>query len=74
MTTPGTVAPEPELAVFGRGTDSAVWWKHHTATGWTSWQSLGGQVASTYVFVLGTDNRIWMRAGTLPNLGGWKRL
>jgi len=28
----------------------------------------------TYVFVLGTDNRIWMKAGSWPTLGGWTRL
>ena len=83
VTTPGTVAPEPELALFGRGTDSAVWWRHHTATGWTGWQSLGGQVASSpaatvsmtgqfgalNVFAAGPGGGIWYRVWTR---GGWR--
>jgi hypothetical protein len=28
----------------------------------------------TYVFVLGTGNQIWMRAGIWPDLGPWTRL
>jgi hypothetical protein len=28
----------------------------------------------TYVFVLGTDHNIWMRAGTWPALGAWHPL
>ncbi|HWG14488.1 MAG TPA: hypothetical protein VG268_14540 [Streptosporangiaceae bacterium] len=40
-------------------------------TGVTATTVPGGK---TYVFVLGTDNRIWTRAGTWPVLGAWQRL
>lgn len=42
----GVLRPTSALAVFGRGTDNALWWKHQTASGWTSWQSLGGIITS----------------------------
>jgi hypothetical protein len=72
------------LAVFGRGTDNALWYEPSilpigNAGGWTS---LGGRLASgpaaatapggkTYVFVLGTGNLPWMRSGIWPSLGAW---
>lgn len=34
------------LAVFGRGTNNALWWRHQTASGWSNWQSLGGILTS----------------------------
>ena len=73
---PGVLAPSQtsdELAVFGRGTDNALWWTHQTASGWTGWQSLGGVLTSKpgaaasefgdhgklVVFARGTDAEIW---------------
>ena len=56
-----------------RGTDGAVWTKNATSTGtsWSTWHSLGGQVApntgpavanlSGWVVVQGTDNQFWQR-------------
>ena len=81
---PGIMAPQ--LVVFARGTDSALWYKGSAVPignpgGWTS---LGGRLAmgptaaavpggKTYVFVLGTDSLPWMRNGTWPSLGAWTR-
>ena len=62
-------------AVFGRGTDNALWWRHQTASGWTRWQSLGGVLISNpaavtdmtiqfgvlNVFAGGTGGGIWYR-------------
>lgn len=79
----GVLAPGAVLAVFGRGTDNALWWRHETATGWTSWQSLGGvltskpgavvggtlQLGELNVFAAGTTGGIWYRVwGT----SGWQ--
>ncbi len=79
---PGIMSPQ--LVVFARGTDNALWYEPSilpigNAGGWTS---LGGRLASgpaaatapggkTYVFVLGTGNLPWMRSGTWPSLGAW---
>jgi hypothetical protein len=77
-----------QLAVFGRGADGALWWRHQRAAGsWTSWQSLGGRltskpaVAATHgaegklsVFVRGTDGAIWYRTLGNGRWGGWTRL
>jgi len=88
--TPGIAAVQSAFSVvaFARGTDNALWYKGSplplsgiAAT----WHSLGGVLTSgvaastvpggeTYVFVLGTDNQIWMRAGTWPVLAPWARL
>jgi hypothetical protein len=81
---PGIMSPQ--LVVFARGTDNALWYKQSILPignpgGWTS---LGGRLTSgpaaatvpggkTYVFVLGTDNLPWMRSGTWPSLGAWTR-
>ena len=79
---PGIMSPQ--LVVFARGTDNALWYEPSilpigNAGGWTS---LGGRLASgpaaatapggkTYVFVLGTGNLPWMRSGIWPSLGAW---
>jgi hypothetical protein len=68
------------LAVFGRGTDNALWWKHQTTGGtWSSWQSLGGIItaqpaaaAGSGPFVAlarGTDGALWYRV--LGTSGAW---
>lgn len=84
---PGIAAVPPDLAVFARGTDNALWYRVSMLPigGVAGWASLGGDLTTgvtattvpggkTYVFVLGTDNRIWTRAGTWPALGAWQRL
>ena len=41
-----TNPPTPNLiGVFVRGTDGACWYKEWTSTAWSSWKSLGGQLA-----------------------------
>jgi hypothetical protein len=42
--------------VFVRGTDGACWYKNWTGTAWSSWKSLGGQLApNTGPGVMGLD-------------------
>ena len=43
---PGDLFAAGAYAVFGRGTDSALWWKYQTASGWSQWASLGGGLTS----------------------------
>ena len=72
------------LAVFGRGTDNALWWDHQTAPGtWSGWQSLGGQLtskpgAATYdpggqltVAARGVGGEVWQRSLTASGWGDW---
>jgi hypothetical protein len=85
----GVATPAPKVGVvFVRGTNGAVGYKEFAGTtvGVTpGWHSLGGRLASgvgagsvpsgsTSVLVLGTDNHIYMRTGTWPALGAWKKL
>lgn len=79
----GVLSAGPALAVFGSGTDGALWWRHQTAAGWTSWQSLGGliyskpaviiggtnQLGTLNVFAAGTTGHIWYR---VYGSGGWQ--
>ncbi len=81
----GVLGPSSALAVFGRGTDNALWWRHQTASGWTSWQSLGGVLTSKPaaaagmtdqfgplgVFARGSDGVVWFR--TYGPGGNWSR-
>ncbi len=46
FTPPGLLGTNSLLAVFGRGTDNALWWRHQTGSGWSAWQSLGGVITS----------------------------
>ena len=51
----GVLSTGQVLAVFGRGTDNALWWRHQTTAGsasWTGWQSLGGTVTSKPAVVI----------------------
>ena len=72
------------LAVFGRGTDNALWWTHQGGSGaWSGWQSLGGVLTSgpgaaagvtvgfgpVAAFARGTDGAMWYRVQG-PG-GGW---
>ncbi len=83
---PGVTVALPWAVAFARGTDNALWYRLSGLPMGPagSWHSLGGKLTSgvtattvtggkTYVFVLGTDNQPWMRAGVWPNLGGWTR-
>jgi hypothetical protein len=77
-----------ELAVFGRGTDNALWWTHQTASGWTGWRSLGGGLTSKpgaaasefgdhgklAVFARGTDGLMWYKSLGSSGWGAWKYL
>lgn len=87
ITITSTAAAQSPVEVFARGLDNALWHRPSmltiAATG--PWASLGGRLTSgmtattvpggkTYVFVLGTDNNIWMKMGTWPPLSGWMRL
>jgi hypothetical protein len=72
---PGTL-PISGFAVFGRGTDNRLWWRHQTSSGWSAWQSLGGRLTSKptvhlggalaphalTVFVRGDNGAVWGRA------------
>ena len=61
------------LDVFVQGTDHALWYRHYQAgSGWSSWKSLGGGLASSPaavsrsagyidVFVRGTDNILYKK-------------
>jgi len=87
---PAVAQTRAGLAVFGRGTDNALWWKHQTAGGaWSSWQSLGGVITSqpgaaagvtvrfgpAVVLARGTNGALWYRVqGTAGGWSGWKSL
>ena len=72
---PGTL-PISGFAVFGRGTDNGLWWRHQTSSGWSGWAPLGGVLTSRpavsigsavqpdalAVFVRGSDGAVWGRA------------
>lgn len=77
---PGLAQAGVLLSVFGRGTDGALWGKFRAATGWSSWQGLGGVLSAgpaaagwsdgrVDVFVRGTDDALWTRTRQ-PN-GSW---
>lgn len=72
---PGAL-PITGFAVFGRGTDNKLWWRHQTSSGWSGWAPLGGVLTSRptvnvgsavapgtlSVFVRGSDGAVWGRA------------
>jgi Repeat of unknown function (DUF346) len=77
------------IYVFVRGTDNALWSKTTTdnGTSWSSWYSLGGQLASNTgpavcswgsgrldVFVQGTDGALWHKWYTGGAWSGWESL
>ena len=56
----GVLSTGQVLAVFGRGTDNALWWRHQTTAGsgsWTGWQSLGGNITSKPAVVINGSNQ-----------------
>lgn len=83
---PGNLFADGAYAVFGRGTDSALWWKYQTASGWSPWASLGGRLTSApaatatptyggasslvFVFARGADGALWTR--TLHGARTWE--
>jgi hypothetical protein len=79
---PGVMSPQ--LVVYARGTDNALWYKQSILPigGVGGWASLGGQLTTApaaatapggkiYVFVLGTTNLPYMWIGTEPSDGSW---
>jgi hypothetical protein len=68
--------PISGLAVFGRGTDNRLWWRHSSPDGWSGWAPLGGALTSKpvvhiggalapdalTVFVRGTNGAVYGRA------------
>jgi hypothetical protein len=84
----GVLSPGAALAVFGRGTNNALWWRHQTASGWSNWQSLGGILTSApgaaadmtdqfgrlNVFARGTNGVIWYRVFGAGKWGPWTSL
>ena len=65
------------IYVFVRGTDGAVWQKSYNS-GWSSWHSLGGQLApgtgpavsqDLWLFAQGTDHQLWRRGGEVAGAG-----
>ena len=87
---PSVVQTPTGLAVFGRGTDNALWCIHQTAGGtWSRWQSLGGIVTSqpgtaagvtvgfgpVVALARGTDGALWYRVqGTGGGWSAWRSL
>ena len=78
------------LAVFGRGTDNALWWTHQVAgSAWSGWQSLGGLITSQpaaaagasvgfgplVALARGTDGALWARVqATNGTWSAWRSL
>lgn len=68
--------PVSGFAVFGRGTDNRLWWRHQTRSGWSAWACLGGTLTSKpavnigsavapdalTVFVRGSNGAVYGRA------------
>jgi len=85
VTPAGVLRPTSALAVFGRGTDNALWWRHQTLSGWSPWTSLGGiitagpaaasnsngQFGQLAVFARGTDGAIWLRSFVAGSWTPW---
>ena len=79
---PGVMSPQ--VMVFARGTDNALWYKQSILPigNPAGWASLGAGLTTApaaatvpggkmYVFVLGVDNLPYMWSGTSPSNGGW---
>jgi hypothetical protein len=68
------------VAVFGRGTDNALWWQYGNGKGkWSGWQQIGGDIKyspscanfqnAIHCFVIGSDNALWTTQQ--DKKGGW---
>jgi hypothetical protein len=87
---PAVVQTPTGLAVFGRGTDNALWWTHQvTSLVWSSWQSLGGVITSApaaaagatvgsgplVALARGSNGALWARVqATNGTWSGWHSL
>ena len=87
---PAVVQAATGLAVFGRGTDNALWWTHQATGGtWSRWQSLGGVITSQpaaaagatvrfgalAALARGTDGALWYRIqGQGGDWSAWRSL
>ena len=87
---PAVVQTPTGLAVFGRGTDNALWWTHQvTGLVWSSWQSLGGVITSQpaaaagatagsgplVALARGTNGALWTRVRAANGTwSGWHSL
>src|SRR5208282_3921458 len=87
---PAVVQTPTGLAVFGRGTDNALWWTHQvTGLVWSSWQSLGGVITSApaaaagatvgsgplVALARGSNGALWARVqATNGTWSGWHSL
>jgi hypothetical protein len=86
---PSVVETATGLAVFGRGTDNALWWKHQVSGTWSSWQSLGGTITShpaaaagvavrfgpLIAMARGGNGALWYRVqGTSGSWSAWQSL
>jgi hypothetical protein len=86
---PAVVETAAGLAVFGRGTNNALWWTHQVKGKWSSWQSLGGTITSQPAAAAGVTVRfgplialarggngaLWYRVqGTSGSWSAWQSL
>ena len=80
---PAVAADSSGIAVFGIGTDDALWFQPSVGTS-PGWSSLGGQLNSElaavsaasnrYVIGRGLDDAYWYRVGTGANWSPWRSL
>jgi hypothetical protein len=68
------------VAVFGRGTDNALWWQTGNGKGkWSGWKKIGGEMKyspscatfekTVHCFVIGSDSALWTTRQ--DKKGGW---
>jgi hypothetical protein len=50
---PSGTLPISGFAVFGRGTDNRLWWRHQSSAGWSGWAPLGGVLTSKPTVAIG---------------------
>ena len=78
-------APAPTLDIVTRGFDDRAWTRQWTGSGWTSWTSLGGVLASDPdaaasggdrldVVARGSDWAIWLRTRSGGAWTGWQSI
>ncbi|MGA8071432.1 MAG: hypothetical protein WB946_08040, partial [Halobacteriota archaeon] len=83
---PAVVSWNSSYYVFVRGSDGAIWWRDYQS-GWSGWNSLGGQAASGTgpavaswsagrldVFVEGTNGALWHKSFNGATWSGWQSL
>jgi hypothetical protein len=84
---PEVVSTPTGLAVFGRGTNNALWWNHQVSGKWSGWKSLGGVITSKpaaaagvavkygplIAMARGGNGALWYRVqGTSGSWSGWQ--